>query len=85
MQKESNPSASLGRLQNESAPRVTLVCDDEAAVLALSPCRTTVVTAIHNFQAAVLCKPSLQEPLCLLTTLSAKLGKDHQRRSLAYS
>ena len=38
MQKGSNPSASLERLQNEAAPRATLVCDG-AAVLALSPCR----------------------------------------------
>lgn len=43
-----------------------------------------VVTAMHNSQAAVLCKPALQEPLCLLTTSSAKLGKE-QRRALAHS
>jgi len=82
--KASNPSASLERLRNEATPRATLICD-KAMVLGLSPSETTLVTAIHNFQAVVLCKPPLQEPLCLLTTLSAKLGRDHQKCALSHS
>lgn len=65
---------SLERLQNAAVPRATLICDG-TAVLA-------VVTVIHDFQAAVFCKPSLQEPLCLVTTLK---NLENQRYALAHS
>lgn len=72
---EQPPSCkSLERLQNAAAHRATLICDG-AAVLA-------VVRVIHDFQAALFCKPSRQEPLCLVTTLK---NLENQRYALAHS